>query len=352
MKKTQTMHSVNLFLKTFLLLISVMAAGLYLPNVKQGIYDFSFALPEELPLSATYLMLQTEYAYLTPQDELKAIWDALSETVFDPVNWLAMEGFSHEVAANEFPAPSESVPPTEWFFSGEEEEAVEVNQEPITADDSANPRVFIYFTHSRESFLPYLPDTKDPNLAHHSKVNITQIGQYFKQSFHQKGIPVKVDSTDVMAKLKESGKDYWQAYDASKKIVQEAMSSNDTLDYFIDVHRDSVRREATTLQSGDQTYAKVAFVVGGEHEGSKENEILAEEIHKRLNELVPGISRGVYIKKGEHTNGKFNQDLSPRSILLELGGVDNKFEELEATTEIFTQVMAEYMLDAEPVSVP
>ncbi|MFB1080609.1 stage II sporulation protein P [Jeotgalibacillus sp. JSM ZJ347] len=352
MKKTQTMQSINLFLKTFLLLISVMAAALYLPNVKQGIANFSFELPEELPLSTTYLMLQTEYGYLTPHDELGQVWETLSDTVFNPLNWLAMEGFSNQVAANEFPAPSESVPPTEWFFSGEEGEAVEVNQAPVEADHSADPRVFIYFTHSRESFLPYLPDTQDPNLAHHSKVNITQTGQYFKQFFHQKGIPVKVDSTDVMAKLKESGKDYWQAYDASKNIVQEAMSTNDTLDYFIDVHRDSVRREATTLEVENNTYAKVAFVVGGEHQGSKENALLAEELHKRLNDLVPGISRGVYIKKGEHTNGKFNQDLSPRSILLELGGVDNTFKELEATAEIFTQAMSEYMLDATPVSAP
>ncbi|TFE01095.1 stage II sporulation protein P [Jeotgalibacillus salarius] len=352
MKKTQTMYSINLFLKTFLLLISVMTAGLYLPNVKQEISSFSFNLPDELPQSITYLMLQTEYAYLTPQDELKEVWDTLSNTVFNPVNWLAMEGFTGEVAANEFPAPSESVPPSEWFFSDEEGEAVELNQSTVETEESDDPRVFIYFTHSRESFLPYLPETKNPNLAHHSKVNITQTGQYFKQSFNQKGIPVKVDTTDIVAQLKDSGTDYWQAYDASRNVVQEAMSSNDTLDYFIDVHRDSLRREATTLNHEGNVYAKVAFVVGGEHEGSADNTKIAEELHKRLNQKVPGISRGVYVKKGEHTNGKFNQDLSPRSVLLELGGVDNKFEELEATTEIFTQAMSEYMLESEPVSAP
>ncbi|MBM7577709.1 stage II sporulation protein P [Jeotgalibacillus terrae] len=352
MKKTQSLYSINLFLKTFLLLISVMAAGLYMPDIKREVMSFSFDLPDEMPQRAVFLMLQTEYAHLSSGDELGNVWSSLSGTVFNPENWLALEGFSTEALANEFPEPSESVPPADWFFSGEEGEAVEVIQAPSNIEQSENPRVFIYFTHSRESFLPYLPDISNPNLAHHSKVNITQTGQYFKTFFHENGIPVKVDTRDIVAQLNTIGKDYWQAYDVSKSVVQEAITSNNTLDYFIDVHRDSVRREATTLQYNDKSYAKVAFVVGGEHDGSEANRELAEAIHDRMNLKIPGISRGVYVKKGEHTNGKFNQDLSPGSILLELGGVDNKFEELEATADIFSDAMSEYMLESTPVNAP
>ena len=39
----------------------------------------------------------------------------------------------------------------------------------------------------------------------------------------------------------------------------------------------------------------------------------------------------------------FNQDLSPRAILIELGGVDNNLEEINNTLKVLSEVLYEYI---------
>jgi len=48
-------------------------------------------------------------------------------------------------------------------------------------------------------------------------------------------------------------------------------------------------------------------------------------------------------------NGLYNQDLSPNSLLIEVGGVDNTFEEMNRTLEVFADVFSEIYWDAEKV---
>ncbi|HLR22948.1 MAG TPA: stage II sporulation protein P [Pseudogracilibacillus sp.] len=42
----------------------------------------------------------------------------------------------------------------------------------------------------------------------------------------------------------------------------------------------------------------------------------------------------------------YNQDLSDRSVLIEIGGVDNDSEELQNTAEALAEVLGEYMNNA------
>lgn len=58
------------------------------------------------------------------------------------------------------------------------------------------------------------------------------------------------------------------------------------------------------------------------------------------------------MQKGAGTNGKFNQDLSQNGLLLEFGGVDNTFEELERTAKVFAEIFSEYYWQAEKVNHP
>jgi len=321
--------------------------------------------PNEIPESWTMAFVQMETSSISVgESSIISEWkDKLTVKASDPSKWLTMEGvffdrsvvFAQSGDTANFPEPSESVPPTEWFLNGEEEDALEpiteLKQSPAASVIAPN-KVLLYFTHSRESFLPYLPETKDPNKAHHSKVNVTQMGPFLKTALEKRGVGTVVDSTDVVGKLKENGLDYWAAYDESRKVVQQAMGQTPELTYLVDVHRDSVRRDVTTLEHNGKVYAKVAFVVGGEHEQSDQNLALAKKVHDQLNELIPGLSRGVYVKEGAGTNGKFNQDLSTKSLLLELGGVDNTFEEMQLSAELFADVLSGIVLEAEAVSQP
>ncbi|WP_034757452.1 stage II sporulation protein P [Rossellomorea vietnamensis] len=255
--------------------------------------------------------------------------------------------------------PIESVPPPEVLESENEAQLKNVGDLKETnqkGGDVAPPlstgnkkTVLLYFTHTRESYLPYLEGVTNPDSAMHSKINVTRVGEMVKTGLEDEGIGTSIDKTDVIQNLNHKGLDYWAAYQESRPLVQAAMTSNKDLLYMVDIHRDSQRRDMTTVTIGGKPYAKLAFVVGEEHPNYEQNLKLATELHKRLESKYKGISRGVIAKKGSGTNGKFNQDLSGNAMLLEFGGVDNTFEELERTADAFADVFAEYYWQAEKV---
>lgn len=48
--------------------------------------------------------------------------------------------------------------------------------------------IYIYHTHNRESFLPYLKGTDKPEDAYHSKANITLVGNMLGKALERKGV--------------------------------------------------------------------------------------------------------------------------------------------------------------------
>ncbi|MGM0853202.1 MAG: stage II sporulation protein P [Bacillota bacterium] len=256
--------------------------------------------------------------------------------------------------------PIESVPPPEALEARNEAplKNVENRKEPDQKSGDVAPplstgnkkTVHLYFTHTRESYLPYLEGVTNPDSAMHSDVNVTKVGDMVKRNLEDLGIGTSIDKTDVIQTLNKKGLDYWAAYQESRPLVQAAMTSNKDLLYLVDIHRDSQRRAVTTGTINGKFYAKLAFVVGEEHPNYEQNLKVATELHKLLEGKYKGVSRGVIAKKGSGTNGKFNQDLSSNAMLLEFGGVDNTFEELERSAQAFAEVFAEYYWQAEKVN--
>lgn len=210
--------------------------------------------------------------------------------------------------------------------------------------------VYLYFSHNRESYLPYLKGVTDPNLAYHSKINVTKIGDELKARLAENGIGSIVDKTDVMGLLTKQGLKMASAYMQSRKGVEAAMSSNRDLAYFIDIHRDARRKDQTTAMIGGQPYAKLAFIIGGKNPNYEKNLRLATTLHNMLKKKYgDGLSRGVIIKQEAGANGIYNQNLSENSILIEFGGVDNTFAELDRSAAALADVFSEYYWQAEKV---
>ncbi|WP_338451558.1 stage II sporulation protein P [Niallia oryzisoli] len=254
--------------------------------------------------------------------------------------------------------PIESGPPLEVLQA--EKEAALQNTEGIGGQSGNEPDapphttgdrkvVYVYFTHNRESFLPHLKGVTDPNLAFHSQLNVTNIGDKLKEELEARGIGTVVDKTDVQANLSSKGLTYAQSYQESRAIVEAAVTGNRDLTYLIDIHRDSRRKKDTTIELNGKSYAKLAFIIGGEHANYEKNRAFANELQGMLDQKYNGLSRGVFTKKGAGTNGKFNQDLSEKAILVEIGGVDNTFEELNNSAVVLADVISEYYWQAEKV---
>ena len=251
--------------------------------------------------------------------------------------------------------PIESAPSDEALKKDTETEALIDEEEPAKTDQAGVMQktkeevMYIYFSHTRESYLPLLKGVTDSDSAFHSKANVTLVGEKLKKALEAKGIMTKVDKTDVNAILNKKGLQYGSSYSQSRGLVQEAMASDKNLKYFIDVHRDSQRKKVTTITINGKAYARLCFIIGGENPNYEQNLKLAEEMHKKISEKYPGLSRGVFEKRGAGTNGKFNQDLSGNAMLVEAGGVDNTMDELSASMDVLAGALAEHYWDAEPV---
>ncbi|WP_330501329.1 stage II sporulation protein P [Peribacillus frigoritolerans] len=257
--------------------------------------------------------------------------------------------------------PYESSPPVDVL--NEERDASLQNLDEIKEPDkgvtnqpnqTTNGRkvVEIYHSHNRESYLPYLKGVTDPDLAYHSKINITKLGERMVEDLADKGIGSSLDKTDIMGNLNNKGLNYAKSYQESRKSVQTALANNKDLEYLIDIHRDSKRKKHTTITIRGKEYAKIAFVIGGNNPNYEKNAALANKIHKALEKKYPGISRGVMKQGGSSHNGIYNQDLSGNAMLIEVGGVDNTFEEMYLTVDAFTEVFSEFYWDAKAVDNP
>lgn len=243
--------------------------------------------------------------------------------------------------------PIESSPPPdleqklkEKDVTEEKPKKEEEEEKPASAPDKK--QVFIYHTHFTESFLPELEGTDNPDRAYDNHENITKVGKRLGQSLENLGL-----GSEVSTKGYDVG---WnRLYQASRERVVTAMKQNQDLKYLIDIHRDSQRREKTTQTINGKAYARIAFVIGTAHKNWEKNEQYARKLHKKMDQLYPGLSKGVFRKSRAMGNGEYNQSLSPNSILVEVGGVDNSFKEAYRTADALSKVIAETHFQATPV---
>lgn len=85
------------------------------------------------------------------------------------------------------------------------------------------------------------------------------------------------------------------------------------------------------------------FVIGKEHSNYQQNLDFATSLNELMKLKVNTISRGVIGKEGKNVNGIYNQDISPNSVLIEVGGQYNNIEEVTNTMEILASVLKEYI---------
>ncbi|MFC0416777.1 stage II sporulation protein P [Cytobacillus solani] len=243
--------------------------------------------------------------------------------------------------------PYESTPPIEVLLKEMEvaEENLKENTSPnntiLPSPEESN--VFIYHTHNMESFLPLLKNTTNPKEAITSdeRANVIGLGKYLTSKLLNNGLKVYHDKTNINQELLKRDWKYSDSYSMSNEIVNAATSKYPNLEYFIDIHRDSARKEKTTKILDGKAYAKLYFIVGKENKDYKKNLAFAEKLNAEIENKYPGISRGVFLKTKVDGNGVYNQDVSDRAILIEVGGVDNNLDELNRTLDIFAEVFAD-----------
>lgn len=199
--------------------------------------------------------------------------------------------------------------------------------------------VMIYHSHPQESYNPVLGTNVDNPSSAEKMKNVSLVGDALAKELEKKGIATLHSYENYADKV--SNYNYNYSYKYSRETVKTAMAENGQLKYFIDIHRDSQRHDKTTTTIGGQSYAQVYFIIGHGNENWRLNEAFASSIHERMEKSYPGISRGIWGKSSSQGNGEYNQSLSPNSVLIEIGGIDNTQEELDRTAKVLAGILAD-----------
>ena len=198
-----------------------------------------------------------------------------------------------------------------------------------------NPTIYIYNTHQTEEYKPtsYLEYSVNPNVLMASYI--------LEEQLSKKGHVVLVEEESVSKLRTTLGLNYAGSYKVTRSMMENAKKNNPTLKYYIDLHRDSLTRDKTTLTVDGKSYAKILFIVGLENSNYQENLDFTNKISDLLNQKVKGLSKGIYKKEGPLVNGVYNLDFSNRVILIELGGNENTIDEVYRSLIVLGEVLDE-----------
>ncbi|MGE7998805.1 stage II sporulation protein P [Lysinibacillus sp. NPDC093190] len=219
------------------------------------------------------------------------------------------------------------------------EQTKEQTQEKTQVQTKDPFKVLLLFTHSQESYQPMVKAVSGKAAYYDEKTNIYNLKDTISKHFSKNGIQTDILDVDVMKELKLKGKSFPDSYNFVRPYLAKRLQEQ-SYDLVIDLHRDSAKRDATTLTHNNESYARIAIVIGAEHKNYRWNTAYAESLSAAMNEIVPKISRGVISKSGDNVDGRYNQDLTKEMILIELGGIDNTEEELNRSIAVIGKAIA------------
>lgn len=207
-------------------------------------------------------------------------------------------------------------------------------EEQIITEDTL-PIIYLYNSHQSEEY-------KSSNYVEFS-INPTVIMNNYilEDIFNKNGLKTVVEESSIKEILNNNNWNYNYSYKASRQLLEQSIIKYPSLKYFIDIHRDSLPHDKTTININNKDYAKVIFLIGLENSNYEENLSFTEKINKKMNELYPGLSKGIYKKGGPGVNGVYNQDFSKYTILIEIGGYENTTDEVLNTSIAFSKCFME-----------
>lgn len=207
-----------------------------------------------------------------------------------------------------------------------------VDPNPI---DITKPKVYLYNTHQTEEY------TLENGEIHNITPNVMLASYVLKEKLNDLEIPTIVEERSITEYLNQQHWPYYKSYQASKLFMKEALEKYPTITYFIDVHRDGLKKDLSTVEINGIKYAKLLFVVGLDNPNYQPNLDLATKLNEAIKTKYPDLTRGVSTKKGDDVNGVYNQDVSGNTLLIECGGNENTIEEVSNTMNLFAEIFKE-----------
>lgn len=198
------------------------------------------------------------------------------------------------------------------------------------------PTVLILHTHTTESYTRQQEDYRESSAWRtlDENYNMLSIGDLVADMLEQEGIPV-VHHREVNDYPSYNG-----SYTRSRKAVRSLLKEHPEILLVLDLHRDAAgegnRQLRTNATVGGQPSAQLMVVIGTNHDGYEENLALGLKLHAQLERQAEGIMRPLQLRAQ-----RFNQDLCPGALLIEVGAAGNTHKEARtAATELAGAIIA------------
>ena len=253
------------------------------------------------------------------------------------------------------PLPSETPAPAIAVFSQTDGKLIQLrNTSDKKADVSTalltelqwdlyanQPTVLILHSHGSESYEhtgEYQETTAYRTL--NTDYNMVSIGDQLAKKLEQAGIRVIHDRTlyDVPS--------YNDAYVNARKAIQQHLADNPSICLVLDLHRDAAATETGQIRyvtdTPEGTAAQLMLVLGTNHTGWQDNLSFATKLQVQLEKQVPGICRPISVRAQ-----RYNQDLCPAAVLVEVGAAGNDRQEALLAAEYLANAIISLACGAE-----
>lgn len=237
-------------------------------------------------------------------------------------------------------SPSDAAGVKIWNNAGIEPDVEALLTRELSWDLTGNsPAVLILHTHATESY------TKDGQTYQETSAyrtldenyNMLSIGQQVADLLTQAGISVIHDRT------LHDYPSYNGSYTDARRSISEYLQKNPSICLILDLHRDASGdlndQFRPVVQVNGKSVAQLMLVMGTNvsgqyHPNWEENLALGLKLQVQLESIAPGITRPLCLRAQ-----RFNQDMSPGALLIEVGAAGNTHDEAIRAAEILAKAI-------------
>ncbi|NLK09172.1 MAG: hypothetical protein GX316_10840 [Firmicutes bacterium] len=194
----------------------------------------------------------------------------------------------------------------------------------------SKPHVALYCTHSDESYIP------TSGVSSKEWGDVYDVMDALEKEFDQRGFIV--DKSPNNHNPHDS-----QAYVRSRRTAMQLLREQPIV--ILDIHRDAVPAEEYLTEVEGTQLSAVQIIVGRQNQNREANLEFAQLLKDEADKEYPGLVKGIFDAKGN-----YNQDLAPRSLLLEFGTHVTSLEMAERAANLISDVLLAAAGIEEPVS--
>ena len=231
--------------------------------------------------------------------------------------------------------------------SGLELDASVIGEGQVDVPLGEGPQILIIHSHGSEAYSQYDGDTyeeSDPYRTTDCTHNMVRVGEEMATVFRAYGFQVVHDTTlyDYPA--------YNGSYDRSYAGVEQWLEQYPTIRIVLDVHRDALVGSDGSVyklvsEEAGEKVAQIMLVVGTsgsglEHPRWKDNLAFAVRLQQNLVQGYDNLARPIVLR-----SSRYNQQLLPGYLLVEVGGHGNTLEEALAGARLWTDNVARTLLE-------